>query len=150
MISEDKIVQVLQVASPGGFIGDDTAILPHATADNRNVITKDLFMEDVHFRTRYFTPRDIAHKVLHVNLSDIAAMGAEPSYMFILCGISIPNKSRDYAISFLNSLALACQKAGYDLMVIGYITDRDGISFKQGNQNIDLDINPFTHFGERL
>ena len=44
----------------------------------RSCVTSDLFIEDVHFRRRYFSPFDIGHKALAVNISDIAAMGAVP------------------------------------------------------------------------
>ncbi|PPE05357.1 thiamine-phosphate kinase [Holospora curviuscula] len=113
MISEDKIIQDLKTASRG-FIGDDAAILPHVNPGNRYVISKDVFIEDVHFRTSYFTSADLAHKALHVNLSDIAAMGAEPLY--ILCGISIPSNEQDYAIRFLDSLTAICQNIGVTLI----------------------------------
>jgi len=56
--------------------GDDAAIL--ATPE-RLCLTTDLFIEDAHFRKRYFSPEDIGHKALAVNLSDAAAMGAAPS-----------------------------------------------------------------------
>jgi thiamine-monophosphate kinase len=41
-------------------------------------VSTDLFVEDVHFRRSYFTPEDIGWKALAVNLSDLAACGAEP------------------------------------------------------------------------
>ena len=115
MIQEDKIIKALQATSTDGFIGDDAAVLPNVNGSNRYVISKDLLIEDVHFRTKYFTPEDLAHKALHVNLSDISAMGAEPLY--ILCGISIPSNLQDYAIRFLNSLAAICQNV--DVTLIG-------------------------------
>lgn len=114
MIQEDKIIKALQATSTDGFIGDDAAVLPNVNGSNRYVISKDLLIEDVHFRTKYFTPEDLAHKALHVNLSDIAAMGAEPLY--ILCGISIPSKLQDYARVFLDSLTASCQEAGVILI----------------------------------
>ncbi len=112
MINEDKIIQHLQIKSCG-FIGDDATVLTHIN-NSRYVLTKDLLTEDVHFRTRYFTPRDLAHKALHVNLSDLAAMGAEPLY--ILCGISVPDTLQDYASDFLNSLTISCQEASVILI----------------------------------
>ncbi|AFJ42906.1 thiamine-phosphate kinase [Francisella orientalis] len=114
MIQEDKIIKALQAASADGFIGDDAAVLPNLNGSNRYVISKDLLIEDVHFRTSYFSPEDLAHKALHVNLSDIAAMGAEPLY--ILCEISIPSRLQDYAPKFLNSLTAKCQNAGVTLI----------------------------------
>ncbi len=104
MISEDAIIQNLYTKSHG-FIGDDSAVLPKLGA-KRYVITKDLLIEDVHFRTRYFSPGDLAHKSLHINLSDLAAMGAKPLY--ILCGISISDMMQQYACDFLNSLTEIC------------------------------------------
>lgn len=112
MISEDKIIQNLQAQSHG-FIGDDAVVLPHI-ANDRYVITKDLLIEAVHFRTKYFTPQDLSHKALHANLSDLAAMGAKPLY--ILCGIAIPHTLQEYASDFLTSLATSCQAVGVVLI----------------------------------
>lgn len=114
MIQEDKIIKALQMTSAGGFIGDDAAVLPNVYESNKYVISKNLLIEDVHFRTKYFTPEDLAHKSLHVNLSDIAAMGAQALY--ILCGISIPSHLQDYAPRFLNALTATCQNVGVTLI----------------------------------
>lgn len=113
MINEDRLIASLQKFSEG-FIGDDGAVIP-SNNDKHFVITKDLLIEDIHFRIDYFKPEDLAHKALHVNLSDIAAMGAGPLY--ILCGISIPSHLHDYARIFLDSLSSACQKA--NIILIG-------------------------------
>jgi len=112
MIQEDKLIAALRSRS-AGFIGDDAAVLP-VGMDKHPVVTKDLLVEDIHFRIRYFTPQDLAHKALHVNLSDLAAMGATPSY--IVCGIALPTHLHDYGESCLQSLVCACQKAGVILI----------------------------------
>lgn len=112
MINEDKMIASLQQCSDG-FIGDDAAVIP-SNSDKHFVITKDLLIEDIHFRIDYFKPEDLAHKALHVNLSDIAAMGASPLY--ILCGISTPSNLHDYTKTFLDSLASACQEANVILI----------------------------------
>ncbi len=65
--------------------GDDCAILESKFP---LCISTDLFMEDVHFRRSYFSPRDIGWKALAVNLSDLAACGARPSGFTV--GISLP------------------------------------------------------------
>ncbi|NCC26016.1 MAG: AAA family ATPase, partial [Deltaproteobacteria bacterium] len=70
--------------------GDDAAVID---GFERLCLTTDLFVEDVHFRRRYFTPRDIGHKALAVNLSDLAAMGARPMG-FTLC-LTVPPGSPD-------------------------------------------------------
>ena len=63
-------------------IGDDCAVLEpeHGTS---LLATTDLLIEDVHFRRRYATPRDIGWKALAVNLSDIAAMGGRPRWALV-------------------------------------------------------------------
>lgn len=111
MVSEAAIIAMLAQES-GGFIGDDAAVLP--AGEDNYVITKDMLIEDVHFRTRYVSANDLAHKALMVNLSDLAAMGAAPKY--ILCGIAIPKIHADYAEQFLKSLLACCRKAGVILI----------------------------------
>jgi thiamine-monophosphate kinase len=56
--------------------GDDCTVWPCSGAF---CLSTDLFLEDVHFRTRYFEPEDVGYKALAVNLSDVAAMGARPA-----------------------------------------------------------------------
>lgn len=55
--------------------GDDCAVV---TWPERVCVSLDLFLEHSHFRRTYFTPGEIGHKALAVNLSDLAAMGAVP------------------------------------------------------------------------
>ena len=54
-----------------GF-ADDAAMLGDL------VVSQDMLVEDVDFRRRSFSAEDIGHKALAVNLSDLAAMGAQP------------------------------------------------------------------------
>lgn len=63
--------------------GDDCALIavPPAGALGSSpvfAVTSDIFAENAHFRTAYFTAADIGHKALAVNISDLAANGAEP------------------------------------------------------------------------
>jgi thiamine-monophosphate kinase len=64
-------------------IGDDAAVLGDGWC-----ASLDLLVEDVHFRLRTTTPADLGWKALAVNLSDLAAMGAEP--VAGLVGLGIP------------------------------------------------------------
>ena len=64
-------------------IGDDAALL---SVGGTAVVTQDLLVEDVHFRRATTSARDLGHKALAVNLSDLAAMAAEPIAAFVgLC-----------------------------------------------------------------
>lgn len=58
---------------------DDAAILPRAPDGASLVLATDALEEGVHFREGWLSLEDLAWKLLAVNLSDIAAMGAEPS-----------------------------------------------------------------------
>jgi thiamine-monophosphate kinase len=82
-------------------IGDDAAVIPINDGQSF-LITKDVLVEDVHFRTSYCPPEAIAHKAIHSNISDIAAMGGIPQYM--LLGLSIPsNQSETWVVHFIDA-----------------------------------------------
>jgi thiamine-monophosphate kinase len=68
-------------------IGDDAAIWS-STPGARNVITTDSLIEGIHFRLDWTGWRDLGHKALAVNLSDIAAMGARPRLAVISLGLT--------------------------------------------------------------
>ncbi len=61
-------------------IGDDAAVVSGDSSLNYSYTT-DATIEGVHFKRRYFTVADIARKVVAVNFSDLAAMGAAPRYL---------------------------------------------------------------------
>lgn len=64
---------------------DDAAIIPCDTSNL--VITQDTIIESVHFLPQD-TASDVAKKLLRVNLSDLAAMGATPLYYML--AMSLP------------------------------------------------------------
>ena len=66
--------------------GDDCAVL--APSKGAQCITTDAVVEDVHFTRAWFTPEDIGHKALAVNLSDLASMGAVPRWF--VCALALP------------------------------------------------------------
>lgn len=63
-------------------IGDDAAVLD-VPADRQIVVTTDALVEGVHFRRDWSDPYSIGWKTAAVNLSDIAAMGADPTFTFV-------------------------------------------------------------------
>ena len=76
---------------PGGTamlgIGDDAAVwtpVPGARA----IVTTDSLIEGVHFRLDWTSWRDLGHKALAVNLSDIAAMGGQPRLAVVSLGLT--------------------------------------------------------------
>ena len=62
-------------------IGDDGAVLT-TRGDQDLVVVTDTLVEGVHFFSDV-GPRDLGHKTLAVNLSDLAAMGAEPDWAML-------------------------------------------------------------------
>ena len=118
MLSESNIIARLKSDFPE-YIGDDAAVIEQSK-EQSYVVTKDLLIEDVHFRTSYFDPLSLAHKALHVNLSDIAAMGAKPS--FVLLGVSIPTSKQKYVEEFLGSFVSVCKESS--VVLVGGDTTR--------------------------
>jgi thiamine-monophosphate kinase len=57
--------------------GDDGAVLA-LERGTVEVVTTDVLVEGVHFERAWSTPADLGYKALAVNLSDLAAMGADP------------------------------------------------------------------------
>jgi thiamine-monophosphate kinase len=78
--------------------GDDCAVL--APSRRPLCVTTDALVEGVHFTRAGFSPEDIGHKALAVNLSDLAAMGARPRWF--LCALALP---RDFPRRELLGLA---------------------------------------------
>ncbi len=78
--------------------GDDAAVLPQGA--HQQVVTTDALVEDVHFTRRTFRWWEVGHKALAVNLSDVAAMGARPTWA--LCALQLPD---DFSSAALRDLS---------------------------------------------
>jgi thiamine-monophosphate kinase len=60
------------------------------------VVTEDVLVEGVHFRVEWTSWLDLGYKAAAVNLSDLAAMAAEP--VGLLVGLAVPPETGDDAI----------------------------------------------------
>lgn len=100
--------------------GDDAAVL---ACLGKVCLTTDLFLEDVHFRRSYFSPEDVGHKALAVNVSDVAAMGCRPTG-FVLGLISPEEADREYWHGALAGMAALARR--YDLPLAGGDLSRGG------------------------
>lgn len=82
-------------ASPLGTIltgiGDDCAVLGHATGQDL-LVTTDFSLEGVHFRRDWHPPDSVGHRCLARGLSDIAAMGGTPIAVFL--SLALPHDSK--------------------------------------------------------
>lgn len=102
--------------------GDDCASV--SVADNKQLlITTDALISGVHFpvETR---PEDIAYKALMVNLSDLAAMGAAPTWLTL--AISLPEINEDWLRKF--SLTFADVLKRFNVSLIGGDTTKGNLS----------------------
>jgi thiamine-monophosphate kinase len=67
-----------------------------AVLEDGLVVTQDALVESVHFRFEWTSWRDLGYKAAAVNLSDLAAMAAEP--VGLLVGLAVPPETEDAAI----------------------------------------------------
>ena len=94
-------------------VGDDAALFS-LEQGFQLVTTTDTLIEGVHFSTS--TPaKDIAHKSLVVNLSDIASMGAKAKYFTL--AITLPKKDQSWLKEFSDSLRQLSMH--YEVSLIG-------------------------------
>ena len=96
-------------------IGDDAAVVV-PERNRADVVTTDCLVEGVHFDRRYVPPAAIGHKALATNLSDLAAMGAEPRYA--LLSLILPG---DLAVADLDAMieALLALAARHKVVLVG-------------------------------
>jgi thiamine-monophosphate kinase len=96
-------------------IGDDCFCFK--SGKNIICVTKDMLIEDVHFKKNWITPQQLGEKAIEVNVSDIAAMGnVKPKYVFIGLGIP-PTTSKTFVSNLSKGLKKTCDK--YSITVAG-------------------------------
>ena len=93
----------LAAGTPGALDLEDDAALIDPPAGSALVVTKDAMVAGVHFLAAD-PPGDIARKLLRVNLSDLAAMGATP-LGYLLALIRAEETSEDWLAAFCQGLA---------------------------------------------
>jgi thiamine-monophosphate kinase len=95
-------------------IGDDAAIL-NLSPSSRVVITTDQMVEGVHFQRETHPPALLGEKALAVNLSDLAAMGASPSWALLSLFLP-PDLSHQYLEAVLRGMARLARREGVVLI----------------------------------
>ncbi|MGQ0800069.1 MAG: thiamine-phosphate kinase [Pseudomarimonas sp.] len=103
-------------------IGDDAALLL-PPANQLLAVSTDVLNEGVHFRASD-APFDIGWKALAVNLSDLAAMGAEPAWALLT--LALPEAEEAWLDRFIDGfLTLA---TGHGVALVGGDTTRGALS----------------------
>ena len=81
-------------------IGDDCALVS-MPANYQLAITTDTMVENTHFLPT-ISPEDLAYKAVATNLSDLAAMGAQPKWVSL--ALTLPNADQNWISAFSQSL----------------------------------------------
>ncbi|MDD1621351.1 MAG: thiamine-phosphate kinase [Methylococcaceae bacterium] len=93
-------------------IGDDCALL-NVPADCQLAVTTDTMVENVHFFADA-DPESLGHKLLAVNLSDLAAMGAEP--FAVTLALTLPKVNESWLQAFSKGFMALARQHGVDLI----------------------------------
>lgn len=110
-MKEKEFITIIKNTLNSPYIGDDCAYLK----DLGIVVTQDSLVEDIHFSMKFISAFDLGFKAVMVNVSDVAASGAEPKYLTV--SLSLPsNVKEDFVEEFYNG----CKKAGgNDVQIVG-------------------------------
>ncbi len=104
-LGEDRAIALISetladVPLPAGWvgIGDDAAVTT-LSPGMQAVTTTDILVEDVHFRRRTTSARELGWKAIAVNVSDVASMGALPRWATV--SVALP---RDCSAAWVREL----------------------------------------------
>jgi thiamine-monophosphate kinase len=118
-------------------VGDDCALLEVPTG-RQLAVSIDTLVEGTHF-ARDADPHALGHKALAVNLSDLAAMGAEPAWATL--ALTLPAADEDWVAAFAAGfLELATQ---YEVQLVGGDTTR-------GPRSVTVQVHGFVEPGRAL
>ncbi len=94
-------------------VGDDAAVIN--PEGKKIVVSTDVLAEGVHFNLGYVPLKHLGYKAVVVNLSDIAAMNANPTQ--ILVSIAVSSRFPVEALEEIyQGIALACERYKVDLV----------------------------------
>jgi thiamine-monophosphate kinase len=118
-------------------VGDDAAIVI-PPADQTIVMSMDTMVSEVHFSLEA-SAQNIGYKSLAVNLSDMAAMGAEPAW--ILLALTLPQVEESWLKEF--SVGLAGLAEQYGVALVGGDTTKGPLA-------MTIQISGFVPTGQAL
>ena len=107
-------------------IGDDCALL-NIPEKQTLAISTDTLVSGIHFLPD-IDPADLAYKALAVNVSDLAAMGADPAWLTL--ALTLPSVDERWLEAFSDSLFE--QLDYYDMQLIGGDTTKGPLSMTLG------------------
>ncbi|RHX79677.1 thiamine-phosphate kinase [Leptospira yasudae] len=108
ILKESEIIRVLY---PPGSVQTDDCYLD----DEGRIFTTDTICEGTHFRTEWSGPKEIARKLVEVNVSDIAAGGGVPTKAFLNLGLSAKASKEEWILPFSSALQETLSSYGIEL-----------------------------------
>ena len=93
-------------------IGDDCALLS-IPEGYELAVTTDTMVENIHFFADA-DPEQLGHKLLAVNLSDLASMGAKP--LSVMLALTLPNIDENWLIAFSKGFLALAEQYSVDLI----------------------------------
>jgi thiamine-monophosphate kinase len=102
------------LAGPGGLGLVDDAAIVDCSPGRRLVVTADAIVAGVHYLPQD-PPELVARKLLRVNLSDLAAMGARPLH-YVLTTVLPPELGPEWLARFAEGLGEDQRRYGIDLL----------------------------------
>jgi thiamine-monophosphate kinase len=118
-------------------IGDDAALL-RVPAGQTLAVSVDTLVEGVHFLPD-IAPRDLGYRALAVNLSDLAAMGAQPAWATL--ALTLPQADGDWLREF---------SAGFFELADEYAMQLVGGNTARGPLNVTVQVHGFVPAGRAL
>ncbi len=107
MSKESKFISDLSTI--GTLIGDDGALCGEL------VYSKDALFEDIHFKRKWLSLSQIAHRAIAINLSDAIAMNATASKMLIAVGIPKSFSTKEFG-ELARGFKEASKEAGIEII----------------------------------
>lgn len=90
-------------------IGDDAAVV--SRPETPVVVTTDMAVEDVHFKTSWSSAEEIGRKVAAANLADIYAMGGTPKFLTVAMSAT-GNEELEWMLGIARGIAHEANIAG--------------------------------------
>jgi thiamine-monophosphate kinase len=109
-IGEWGLLERLRGFCAADLLGDDGALLP-AAGDRDWAVTTDLLVDGVHFSDRTTPARSVGWRAVAANLSDLAAMGADP--VAITVALALPGETAvAWAVELYEGMAACLERYG--------------------------------------
>lgn len=124
-------------------IGDDCALI-HVSGLNNIAVTTDTLIAGVHF-PHDTSPRSIGHKSIAVSLSDLAAMGADPSWLSL--ALTLPQTDEKWLTEFCAGVFELCEY--YNVQLIGGDTTQGPLSITVTAQGLTPEGKHITRSGAK-